>query len=94
MVKYKQKDGTLIDFDVNQIIQKIMASQEVAGFSNFDDALNVAMSAQGRYLHYPEVDGNELNMFVEDLLMNINGKVARAFIENRVRKECKDGKSC
>lgn len=84
MVKYKKQDGSLVDFDVNRIIQKIMASQEAVGQSSFDEALSTAMTVQGRFLHSQEVTGKELNHFTEHLLMGINRDVARAFIERRV----------
>lgn len=86
MVKFMQNKGGLVDFDVNQIIQSIMASQEAVGLSSFDEALQIAMVIQGKYLHQLVVTPHEIDEDVEDLLMEINPKVARAYITRRVTK--------
>jgi len=87
MVKYKKSDGSLVDFDVNKIIQRIMASQEAVGASNFDEALTVSMAVQARFLHSIEIDRKDINTYAEELLMDCNRDVARVFIERRVRRE-------
>lgn len=87
MVKFHKADGTLVDFDVNRIIQTIMAAQEAANSSNFDEALQVAMTVQGRYLHQYEVSKVEINTYCEDLLMDVSPGVARKYIEQRVLRD-------
>ena len=89
MVKYQKDDGSLIEFDVNQIIQSVMASQEEVNQSSFDDALQIAMIIQGKYLHQLTVTKGEINNDVEELLMECNPQVARVYITRRVKKEIK-----
>lgn len=86
MVKFMTKGGGLVDFDVNQIIQEIMASQEAVNMSSFDEALQVAMIVQGKYLHHLTVSPVEIDEDVEDLLMSMSPAVARAYITRRVTK--------
>lgn len=86
MVKFMARQGGLIDFDVNQIIQSIMAAQEAVEMSSFDQALQIAMIVQGKYLHQLTVTPSEVDEEVEDLLMELNPKVARAYITRRVTK--------
>ena len=89
MVKYQKDDGSLVEFDVNQIIQSVMASQEAVNQSSFDEALQIAMIIQGKYLHQLTVTKSEINEDVEDLLMVCNPKVARVYITRRVEKSLK-----
>lgn len=89
MVKYQKDDGSLVEFDVNQIIQSVMASQEEVNQSSFDEALQIAMIIQGKYLHQMTVTKGEINEDVESLLMECNPKVARVYITRRVKKEIK-----
>lgn len=89
MVKYQKDDGSLVEFDVNQIIQSVMASQEAVNQSSFDEALQIAMIIQGKYLHQLTVSKSEINEDVEDLLMECNPKVAREYITRRVEKSLK-----
>lgn len=86
MVKFMARQGGLIDFDVNQIIQSIMAAQEAVEMSSFDQALQIAMIVQGKYLHQLVVTPHEIDEEVEDLLMELNPRVARAYITRRVTK--------
>lgn len=87
MVKIIKRDGKVVEFDINRIIQAIMSAQGNLGCSNFDDALKVGMEIQNKFMNHSEVSIADIQNEVESLLMETNHDVARKYIEYRAKRD-------
>lgn len=87
MVRVIKRDGKVVDFDVNRIINAVMKAQESLGKSSFDEALTISMAIQSRYLHEVSVHINQVQEMIEDMLMSSDPDVARSFIAYRSQRD-------
>lgn len=87
MVRVTKRDGKNVEFDINRVINAIMAAQSNLGKSNFDEALSIAMAVQDRYINTESVTIAEIQSMVEDLLMSKDPEVARKYIEYRAKRD-------
>lgn len=87
MVRVTKRDGKVVEFDINRVINAVMAAQSNLGKSNFDEALSIAMAVQDRYINEESVTIAEIQGMVEDLLMVKDPEVARKYIEYRAKRD-------
>lgn len=87
MVRVTKRDGKVVEFDINRVINAVMAAQSNLGKSNFDEALSIAMAVQDRYINEDSVTIAEIQGMVEDLLMVKDPEVARKYIEYRAKRD-------
>lgn len=87
MVRVTKRDGKNVEFDINRVINAIMAAQSNLGKSNFDEALSIAMAVQDRYINEESVTIADIQSMVEDLLMVKDPEVARKYIEYRAKRD-------
>lgn len=87
MVKIIKRDGKTAEFDINRIIQAVMAAQSNLGKSNFDSALSIGLTVQNSYMDKESVTIQEIQSVVEDLLMSKDPEVARKYIEYRTQRD-------
>lgn len=87
MVRVIKRDGKVVDFDVNRIINAVMKAQESLGKSSFDEALTISMAIQSRYLHEVSVHINQVQEMIEDMLMATDPDVARSYIAYRSQRD-------
>lgn len=87
MVRVTKRDGKVVEFDINRVINAVMSAQSNLGKSNFDEALSIAMAVQDRYINEESVTIAEIQGMVEDLLMVKDPEVARKYIEYRAKRD-------
>ena len=75
----KKRDGSLVDFDINRVIQAVFKAFKQTGKDPGDYPLSIGMVTQQQNLKSVE----EIQTFVENQLMMIDHDVARNYITYR-----------
>lgn len=85
-VRVVKRDGLVDPFDINRIIKAIMKAQDEVGESDFNTALSIANHIQFN-LDVAEVSIETVQKIVEDMLMEKQPNVARAYIAYRSMRD-------